>query len=125
MPQGKHEPHGNRPFAFLHQLAGHIIDRGNMVSIHRMTKSKTVGKKRGAQQHREMAQGKNGPQPGRSVEDQQDAVDAEHLASGVAGCVAEQRPQDRSHAIRVDQSIHRNACFNLDAPLASRPLIHW
>ncbi len=48
------KPNSNRPFAFLHELAGHIIDGGNMVSIHRMTKSKTVGKKRGPQQHRKM-----------------------------------------------------------------------
>ena len=48
MSQGKHEPDGDRPLAFLHQLAGHIVDGGNMVGIHRMPKAKTVGQKRSA-----------------------------------------------------------------------------
>ena len=48
MSEGEHEADADRPLAFLHQLAGHIIDGGDMVSIHRVAKAETVGQKRGA-----------------------------------------------------------------------------
>ena len=72
MPERKHEPDGNRAFAFLHELAGHIVDGRNMVSIHRMAKAETVGKKGGAQQYREMTEGQDRPEPRRSIEYDQD-----------------------------------------------------
>ena len=32
-----------RPLAFLHQFAGDVVDRGNMVGIDRMPEAETVG----------------------------------------------------------------------------------
>jgi hypothetical protein len=63
-----------------------------MVSIHRMAKAETVGKKGGAQQYREMTEGQDRPEPRRSIEYDQDAVNPQHLASGVPGCIVEECP---------------------------------
>jgi hypothetical protein len=60
-----------------------------MVGIHRMPKAKAICKKRSAQQHREMAQGYDGPEPRRAVKRQQDTVDLEHLAASIAGFVGD------------------------------------
>ena len=81
MSQREHEPHGDRPLAFLHQLASHIVDGGNMVGIDRMTKTKTVGQKRGAQQQRKMPEGQDSPEPRSAIEHCQHAVYPQHPAA--------------------------------------------
>jgi hypothetical protein len=63
-----------------------------MIGIHRMAKPETVGKKGGAQQNRKMTEGHDRPQPSRSIEYNQDAVDPQHLTAGVPGCIVEEGP---------------------------------
>ena len=38
MAEGEHQADGDRPFADLHQFAGHVVDRRDVVSIDRMSK---------------------------------------------------------------------------------------
>src|SRR5580658_4800119 len=43
-----------------------------------------------------MTEGEDRPKPGCCVEHQQEAIDANHLAAGVAGCIVKKRPQSGS-----------------------------
>ena len=43
MAEGEEEPDSDRLLSLLHQLAGHVVDGGNMVGIDRMAKAKAVG----------------------------------------------------------------------------------
>ena len=49
MTDREKETDGDRPFVLLHQLAGHIVDRGDMIGIDRMAQAETIGEDGGAQ----------------------------------------------------------------------------
>jgi len=68
MAQRKHEPHRYRALAFLHEFSGDVVDGGDMVGVDGMAQPKAVCQKRSPQQQREVAKGKNGPKPGRTIE---------------------------------------------------------
>ena len=68
MPEREHEADRDRPFSLLHQLAGHVVDGGNVVRVHGMTQAKTVSKKRGSEEHRVAMEGNAGPNPRAQVE---------------------------------------------------------
>ena len=68
MPHGEHKADRDRTFALLHQFAGYVIDRSNMVRIYGMPKAKTVGEKCCTQQDRVVAEYDERPEPGRQIE---------------------------------------------------------
>jgi len=47
MPKRKKKADGDRSFAFLHQLTSYIVDRCNVISVHRMAKAKGISQKGG------------------------------------------------------------------------------
>ena len=98
MAERKHKPNRNRPLSLLHQLAGHIVDRGDVVGVHRMPQAEAVGEQGRAEQQRIMAKRKHRPKPCRRVEQQQDAVDAGDFASYIACGIVEYRAQSRSRS---------------------------
>ena len=49
MAEREHQSHGDWPLPLLHQFPRHVVDRGNMIRIDRVAKSKAVSKKCSAQ----------------------------------------------------------------------------
>ena len=60
------------PAAFLHQLAGHVVDRRDMIGVEGVSQAETVGERRRAQQHRIIVEGDDRPQPCGGVGDEQE-----------------------------------------------------
>ena len=81
VPQREHESHRNRPLALLHQFARHVVDRRDMVRIHRVAQAKAVRQQRRPQQQRIVARGQHRPYPRAHIERQQDSVDPHDLAA--------------------------------------------
>ena len=52
MPDREPESDRNRTLPVLHQLAGHIVDRRNMIGINRVTQAQPPGKHGGAEHQR-------------------------------------------------------------------------
>ncbi len=57
MAEREEEADADRALAFLHQLAGDVVDGGDMVGIDGVTQAEAVGQQRGAEQHRMLAEG--------------------------------------------------------------------
>jgi hypothetical protein len=60
----------HRASTFLHQFAGHIVDRRDVVGVERVPQAKTVSEGRRAQEDRIVVEGDNRPQPGGGVRDE-------------------------------------------------------
>jgi hypothetical protein len=85
----KHESDCDGLLIFLHQLASHIIDGRDVIRIYGMPQAKTISEKCRAEQHRIMAKGNYGPEPGSYVEGQQDAINTQDSSSDAAGSIVE------------------------------------
>ena len=83
-PSENKKPDRHGPLAFLHQLAGDVVDCGDVIGVDGVAQAQTVGQQCGAEQHGIMTKGHERPEPGRHVEQEQDAIDASDLASDVA-----------------------------------------
>ena len=66
-------PTGRRPF--LHELARHIVDRGDVVGVESVPQPEAVGEGGRAEQHRIVVEGDDRPEPCGGVDDEQEDVD--------------------------------------------------
>ena len=73
VPEGEPEAHAERPLAFGHQLAGGVVDRGDVVRIEGVAKAEGVGGQ--ADPDREGAAASEPVVPGRDELDQGDEAD--------------------------------------------------
>ena len=64
---------------FLHQLARHVVDGGDMVGIDRMPETEAIGEQRGAQEHRMVGERDKRPDPGRDVDADEPGIDRNEL----------------------------------------------
>ena len=55
----------DRSLAFLHQLAGDVVDGGDVIGIHRMAQPESIGQQRGAEEHGGNAETPPEPRPRR------------------------------------------------------------
>jgi hypothetical protein len=78
MPKREKKADGDRSFAFLHQLTSYIVDRGNVISVHRMAKAKGISQKGGPEKKRLVVESNNGPNPGSDVYASQKSVKTDH-----------------------------------------------
>src|SRR5580700_1710533 len=101
----EHEADCHRPFALLHQLSGHIIDRCDMVRIYGMPKPKAVGKKGGAHQSGIVTKRNEGPHPRRQIESKQHGIDSPNLPARVASYVVEQCLNTALHASILSKTL--------------------
>ena len=95
--EGKHEAHGDGALALLHQLAGDVVDGGDVVGVDGMAEAEAVGEEGGAEKDGETVKGDDCPEPRTDVEGQEEDIDGDDLRSGVAGLVGEQRSQYGGH----------------------------
>ena len=80
MAEGKKETDGDRPFALLHQLARHVVNRRDVIGIHRMTKAKRVGQERRAQQNRMVMKGNQRPDPRPGIDTNEQRIQGDNPA---------------------------------------------
>ena len=63
MAEREEEADRDRPLAVLHQLAGDVVDRRDVVGVDRMPQPERVGEKRRAEQHRVARGRRRAPRP--------------------------------------------------------------
>ena len=71
MAERKKEAHRRRTLAFLHQLARHIVDRGDMVGVDRMPEAETIGEECRAEEDRIIMECGERPRPCGDIESDQ------------------------------------------------------
>lgn len=69
------EPQADRdgPLAILHQLAGDIVDRRDVIGVDRVAQPQAIGEKRGAQHQAVARKDAKGPAPDGDIDDDQRA----------------------------------------------------
>ncbi len=87
--EGEHESDGDGALALLHELAGDVVDGGDVVGVDGVAEAEAVGEQRGTEQEGVVAEGDGGPEPGAGIEDEEEAVDADDFAAKISGCVVE------------------------------------
>ena len=97
MAERKEEADRDRPLPFLHQLAGHIVDGGDMIGVERVAQTEGVGEHRRAEQDRVVAKRRKGPKPGGDIRPDQQDVHADRLRSQVAALIVEKARQKVAH----------------------------
>jgi hypothetical protein len=81
------DPH--RAAAVLHQFAGHVVDRRDVIRVERVSQAKTIGERSRAEEDRIIVEGDNRPQPRGGVEDEQEGIDRDDPAPDVLVLVVE------------------------------------
>ena len=74
MPHGKEEIDRDRLLVRLHELARDVVDRRNVVGVHRVPQTEPVDHEGDTEQGRAIVERENGPAPGPDVERGQHAV---------------------------------------------------
>src|ERR1035437_8053157 len=97
MPEREHKPNRNRTLSLLHQFARDVVDRRNVVGIHRVAKSKAVSKKGSAKKHWIMVKCDQGPEPRSQIESQQHGINRDDFVFRTTRLVVEQGPQEGAH----------------------------
>jgi hypothetical protein len=80
----------NRPAAFLHQFAGHVVDRRDVIGVESVPEAKTIGERSRAEEDRIIVEGGEHPQPCGGVEDEQEGIDRDDSAPDVLTAVVEE-----------------------------------
>ena len=101
MAEGEEEADSDGALALVHELAGDVVDGGDVVGVHGVTEAEAVGEEGGAEEHGEAMEGNDGPGPRTEIEDGEDGIDREDLGSGVAGLVVEEGTQRRGHLVAL------------------------
>ena len=97
MAQGEEEAHGDGPLAVLHQLAGDVVDGGDVVGVHGVAQAEAVGEQGRAQEQRLIAEHQEGPGPRGQVGRDEQAVDADERAAQAAGAFVEGSGEQGQH----------------------------
>ena len=79
-PSEKKKPTRDRLFALLHQLARHVVNRRDVVGVHRMTQAERVGQERRAQQNRMIMKGDQRPNPSPGVDADEQRIHGDNPA---------------------------------------------
>ena len=90
MAEREEQANPHRAAAFLHQFAGHIVDRRDVIGVERVPQAKTIGERGRAEEDRIIVEGDNRPQPCGGVEDEQEDVDRDHFTPNVLTAVIEE-----------------------------------
>jgi hypothetical protein len=73
----------------LHELAGDVVDDGDVIGFDGMTQPESIRKERRAQHYGVITEGDEGPDPGQQICAEQDRIDPGDLAARIASAVAE------------------------------------
>ena len=98
MAEREKQPDPDRAPAFLHELAGHVVDRRDVIGVERVSQTETVGERGRAEQQRIGVEGDERPQPCGGVEDEQEDVDRDDFAPDILLLVIEEIGQCDAHS---------------------------
>ena len=90
MAEREEEAYRDRALSFLHQLAGHVVDGGDMIGVECVAQAERVGEHRRAEQDRVAAKRRQRPKPSDDVRPDQQDIYADHPRAQVAALIAEQ-----------------------------------
>ena len=90
MSQRKEKAEADRALAFLHQLAGGIVDRRNMVGVDGVAQPEAVRQERRPEQHCIAGKRSDRPSPGTEIGGDQNGVETDDLAAQTGGPIVEQ-----------------------------------
>ena len=88
----------DRTPVFLHEFAGHVVDRRDMIGVKRMPEAETIDERGGAEQNGIVVEGGDRPQPCGGVEDQQKNVDRDNFAPDIPTAVVEEVGYSNDHS---------------------------
>ena len=80
----KEEADPDRALALLHQFAGDVVDRGDVIGVDRMAQAERVGEQRRTEQDRLAAQGDERPKPDEKIAADQNGVDGDQPAARIS-----------------------------------------
>jgi hypothetical protein len=95
--EGEHESDGDGALAFLHELAGDVVDGRDVVGIDGVAEAEGVGEEGGSEENGEVVEGGDGPEPCGGVDEDEERVDAGNLATDVVSVVVEEAAEGRGH----------------------------
>ncbi len=96
MAEREEEADADRALALLHQLAGDIVDGGDVIGVDRVAQAEAVGQQRRAQQHRMVVKGQERPEPGDHIGRDQESVESEDAAPET-GCLVVEEGEEGIH----------------------------
>ncbi len=79
----KEEADADRTLALLHELAGDVVDRRDMVGVDRVAQAERIGQQRRAEQDRPSPEDDERPEPDENIAGDQDGVDGEQTAAQI------------------------------------------
>ena len=97
MTERKEEADANRALALLHELAGDVVDRRDMVGVDRVPQAERIGEQRRSEQDRSIAQGDERPEPDENVAADQDGVDGDQPAAQIGAAFIQNFRDIRRH----------------------------
>src|SRR5262245_20773679 len=97
MPQREEQAGGHRLLAFLHELAGDVVDGGDVVGVNRVTQAEAVGQQARAEQHGMIVENDERCRPGGRIGGDQEGADGDDLAPQVCTVVVEQPQKSAQH----------------------------
>jgi hypothetical protein len=74
MPEREEKTDADRAFPLMHQLAGGVVDRRDMIGVDCMAQPKAIRQERGPKQHRVAAKCSNRPKPGAEISGNQNRI---------------------------------------------------
>lgn len=93
MTHGEEEADADGPLALLHQLAGYVVDRGDVVGIDGVPKTEAAGEPSRVQKDRMMPKYDQRPGPDGEIGDDQEAIDADQWQTKALRSFVEDRFQ--------------------------------
>ena len=88
MPKRKHQPDGHRAFSILHQLACHVVYRGDVIRICCMPQAETISYERSPQKDGIVTENNCRPEPCTEIKNLQDRIDADDSTPETTNSIA-------------------------------------
>ena len=89
MAERKEEADADRALTLLHELAGDVVDRRDMVGVDRVAQAERIGKQRRSQQDRLTSQGDERPDPDENIAADQNGVDGDQPAAQISAAFSQ------------------------------------
>ena len=105
----EHEADGDGALAFLHELAGDVVDCRDVVGVYGVAETEGVGEECGSQKDGETMKRGNGPQPCPGIDEDEQRIDADDFAADMVRTIVEEIAQSGGHRGSVPERRGRSA----------------
>jgi len=93
----KEEADADRALALLHEPAGNVVDRRDMIGIDCVPQAKGIGEQSRAQEDRLIAQGHKRPEPDENIAADQNGIDGDQAAAQISAALIQDIRDDSRH----------------------------